>query len=74
MKVSAMSMVFITSVILLLITIMVVMNISFGWVFYLTCFGQIMVIVMVYKVLKDQYTTNKTFDDFYEDYPVSDHN
>ncbi len=72
MKVSAMPMVFITSVILLLITIMVVMNVSFAWIFYLTCFGQIMVIVMVYKVLKDQYTTNKTFNDFYEDYPISE--
>jgi hypothetical protein len=25
---------------------------------------------MVYKVLKDKYTTNKTFEYFYEDHPV----
>ncbi|MEW7290012.1 hypothetical protein [Aquimarina sp. 2304DJ70-9] len=70
MKISAISMVFITSVILLLITIMAVMNIEFGIVFYLTCFGQITVVIMIYKVLKDKYTTDKTFEDFYEDHPV----
>ncbi|MBQ0734776.1 hypothetical protein [Aquimarina celericrescens] len=70
MKISAMPMVFLTSVILLLITIMVVMNVNFGWVFYLTCFGQIMVIIMVYKVLRDKYITHKTFKDFYQDHSV----
>ncbi len=70
MKISAMAMVVITSIMLLLVTILAVMNIEFGWVFYLTCFGQIMVIIMVYKVLRDQYTTDKTFEDFYEDHPI----
>ncbi|MEB3345037.1 hypothetical protein U6A24_06175 [Aquimarina gracilis] len=73
MKFSAIPIVFITSVILLVLTIMVVMNVSFSWVFYLTCLGQLMVIIMVYKVLRDTYTTTKTFKDFYEDYPISDH-
>lgn len=72
MKFSAMPMVFITSVTLLILTILVVMNVSFGWVFYLTCLGQFMIVIMVYKVLRDKYTTNKTFKDFYEDYPISD--
>jgi len=26
----------------------------------------------VYKVLTDKYTTDKTFDDWYEDHPMSD--
>ena len=29
-----------------------------------------MVAVMVYKVLTDNYTTEKTFSDFYEDHPI----
>ncbi|WP_299215187.1 hypothetical protein [uncultured Aquimarina sp.] len=71
MRISGMIMIVITSLLLLLITIMVTMNIEFGWVFYLTCFGQIMVVLMVYAVLTDTYTTDKTFDDFYEDRPIA---
>ncbi|MBQ4820951.1 hypothetical protein [Aquimarina sp. MMG016] len=70
MKISAILMVIITSVMLLLVTILAVMNFSFSWVFYLTCIGQLMIIIMVYKVLKDKYTTDKTFKDFYEDHPI----
>ena len=29
-----------------------------------------MVVVMVYKVLTDNYTTDKTFEHFYEDRPI----
>lgn len=65
-----MAFVFVTSVVLLIITIMVMMNLNFGWIFYTTCAGQLMVIIMVYKVLRDNYSTKKTFDDFYEDYSV----
>jgi len=32
------------------------------------CVGQLLLIFTVYKVLVDDYTTNKTFGDFYEDY------
>jgi hypothetical protein len=32
------------------------------------CIGQILLIITVYKVLTDDYTTTKTFEDFYEDY------
>lgn len=70
MKISAILMVIITSVMLLLVTILAVMNFSFSWVFYLTCIGQLMIIIMVYKVLKDKYKTDKTFKDFYEDHPI----
>jgi hypothetical protein len=31
--------------------------------------GNILVILMVYSVLKDKYTTTKTFKDWYEDKP-----
>lgn len=60
-----------TTFLLILLTIMVSMNMNFTWVFYTMCIGQILVVVMVFKVLKDQYTTDKTFDHYYEDRPVN---
>ncbi|MHA7056278.1 hypothetical protein ACWGOQ_0003600 [Aquimarina sp. M1] len=71
MRISGMAMVIITSLLLLSISILVTMDVEFGWVFYLTCFGQLMVVLMVYAVLTDKYTTDKTFDDFYEDQPIN---
>jgi hypothetical protein len=53
-----------------MVTIMSAMNFPFSWVFYLTVIGQAFIILMVYKVLKDKYTTNKTFEHFYEDRPI----
>lgn len=70
MKISAMSMVAFTTLLLVTVTIMVTMNFPFNWVFYLTVFGQAMIVVMVYKVLTDSYTTDKVFEDFYEDNPI----
>lgn len=49
---------------------MVSMNMPLNWVFYMTCIGEVMVVIMVYKVLRDKYTTSKTFEDFYEDHPI----
>ncbi len=59
-----------TTIVLITITIMSAMNFPFNWVFYVTVLGQIMIVNMVYKVLTDNYTTNKTFKDFYEDRPI----
>ncbi|MBT8245030.1 MAG: DUF2101 family protein [Winogradskyella sp.] len=70
MKVSPMFYVAITTLLLVTITLMCAMNFPFNWVFYLTVIGQILIIVMVYKVLTDNYTTDKTFEHFYEDYPI----
>lgn len=70
MKVSPFVYITITTLLLITITIMCSLNFPFSWVFYLTVIGQILVVVMVYKVLKDNYTTDKTFDHFYEDRPV----
>lgn len=69
MKISAMQWVTITTLLLITVTIFATMNLAFGLVFYLTVLGQISVVVMVYKVLTDNYTTDKTFKDFYEDKP-----
>ncbi|RMB64095.1 hypothetical protein EAX61_01595 [Dokdonia sinensis] len=68
MKISAIQWVAITTLLLITVTIFATMNLAFSWVFYLTVLGQISVVIMVYRVLRDNYTTEKTFDDFYEDY------
>lgn len=60
----------ITTLALVTVTIMSVMNLPFNWVFYSTVLGQALVVYMVYKVLTDNYTTDKTFKDFYEDNPI----
>ena len=70
MKLSPMVYVTITTLLLITITIMSAMDFPFNWVFYLTVIGQIMVVVMVYKVLTDDYTTDKSFEHFYEDRPI----
>jgi len=59
-----------TSLVLLTVTIMAAMNFPFNWVFYITVLGQGAVVYMVYKVLTDNYTTEKTFENFYEDVPI----
>ncbi|MDE1205303.1 hypothetical protein [Tenacibaculum larymnensis] len=70
MKNSAMFWVLFVTIFLLVLTVLVYTNIGFSWVFILTVIGQLLVVLMVYKVLKDHYTTDKTFEDFYEDYPI----
>ena len=71
MKFPAMFYVVITTLVLLTVIIMATMNFSFNWVFYTTVVGQILVVVMVYKVLTDNYRTEKTFEHMYEDCPVN---
>lgn len=70
MKLPVMFYVWITTLLLITVTIMVSMDFPFNWVFYLTCLGQILIVVMVYRVLTDNYSTEKTFADFYEDHPI----
>ena len=70
MKNSAMFLVLFVTIFLLVLTALAYTNIGFSWVFILTVIGQLLVVLMVYKVLKDHYTTDKTFEDFYEDYPI----
>lgn len=70
MKSSPFPYIAVTTLLLITITIMCAMDFPFNWVFYLTVLGQILLVVMVYKVLTDDYTTDKTFEHFYEDRPV----
>ena len=71
MKITAMNWVVITTFFLLILTIAASMNLAFNWIFYATVLGQGLVVVRVYKVLTDNYKTSKTFEDFYEDRPIS---
>jgi TRAP-type C4-dicarboxylate transport system permease small subunit len=61
-----------TTIVLITVTIMAAMNFPFNWVFYITVLGQVMIVYMVYRVLIDKYTTDKTFKDFYEDFPIKE--
>ena len=70
MKLPVMLYVWITTLLLATVTIMVSMDMPFNWVFYITCLGQVLLAVMVYKILTDNYVTDKTFTDFYEDRPL----
>lgn len=70
MRLPVMFYVWFTTFLLITVSIMASMNMPFNWVFYLTVFGQFLIAVMVFRVLKDKYTTDKTFQDYYEDYPI----
>ena len=69
MKTSVTQWITITTLILVTVTLFSTMNFNFSWVFFLVIFGQASLIIMVFKILKDNYTTDKTFEDFYEDRP-----
>ncbi|MBX2829256.1 MAG: hypothetical protein KTR22_13910 [Flavobacteriaceae bacterium] len=69
MKLNGLHWVLITTLLLVTVTVFATMNLSFGMVFYTTIFGQGLLVFAVYKVLTDDYKTDKTFGDFYEDRP-----
>ena len=70
MKISAMDWLGLTTLVLVTVTLFAAMDLAFNWVFYLTVLGQVALVITVYKVLRDDYTTEKTFKDFYEDRPM----
>ncbi len=70
MKLSAITYLVLTTFVLVTVAIFATMDFPFGWVFYLTVLGQALLIFSVFKVLRDSYTTDKTFKDFYEDHPI----
>ena len=71
MKNTAIRLVLATTLILVVLIILSQLNFPFSLMFFLTFFGQVLLIYAVYKVLTDKYTTDKTFDDWYEDHPMS---
>jgi len=70
MHFSAITYLVITTFVLVTVAVFAAMDFPFSWIFYLTVFGQAFLVFSVFKVLKDNYTTTKTFEDFYEDYPI----
>ncbi len=60
----------ITTVVLVALAIMAYYNLPYTLIFYVTVGGQILFIFTVYKILTDDYTTDKTFEDWYEDHPI----
>ena len=71
MKIPVMFYVAFTTLMLVILTVISSMNMAFIWVFYTMCLGQFLLVIMVYKVLRYHYTTDKTFEHFYEDKPVN---
>lgn len=69
MKSTGIILLLISSFILVLLVVMSSYNVAFPAVFYLTCIGQFIFLISVYKILTDKYTTDKTFNDWYEDAP-----
>lgn len=58
-----------TTLILITLVILVTLDATVATVFLLTFIGQVLLIVSVIRILKDDYTSDKTFNDFYEDRP-----
>jgi len=63
----------ITTILLVMLSIMAAMDFKYAWIFSLTTIGQVLLVISVYHVLKDDYTTEKTFKDWYEDNPLGRH-
>ncbi|SDK68923.1 hypothetical protein SAMN04488034_101120 [Salinimicrobium catena] len=70
MRQSAIFHVVITTILLVAVAVMVFYNLSYDLIFYTVLAGQAWWLLTVYKVLTDDYSTDKTFDDWYEDHPV----
>lgn len=60
----------IPTVLIFLVAILASLNYNFSLIFFLTVVGQGFLVYMVIRVLKDNYTTEKTFEDFFEDRPI----
>lgn len=59
-----------TTIVLVGLTVMVFYNVPFSVIFFTTVGGQLLFFFTVYKVLTDKSSSKKTFDDWYEDYPI----
>lgn len=70
MRQSALFYIVITTILLVAVAVMVFYNLSYDLIFYTVLAGQAWWLLTVYKVLTDDYTTDKTFDNWYEDHPI----
>ena len=60
----------ITTILLVAVAVMVFYDFPFDAVFYTVLAGQAWWLLTVYKVLTNNYSTKKTFEDWYEDHPI----
>jgi hypothetical protein len=60
----------ITTILLVMLSIMAALDFQYAWIFSLTTIGQVLLVITVYHVLKDDYSTDKEFKDWYEDKPI----
>ena len=70
MKLSVTFYITITTLLLVAVATLVHYNVSLSIVLTTVLIGQAWWILTVYKVLTDDYQTEKTFDDWYEDKPI----
>lgn len=74
-KNTVIAIVWIATILLVVLTALSFTKIGFSWIFYLTVLGQTLVIYMVYRVLIDHFTTDRTFDShFYQDSDIKREN
>jgi uncharacterized membrane protein YqjE len=70
MKSYAIKLVWFTTLYLVMFTVLCRLNINYFVLMCMLVAGQFLVLWMVYKVLTDNYKTERTFKDWYEDRPV----
>ena len=71
MKLSATFYIVITTLLLVAVGVLVYYDFSYRAVWYTVVIGQAWWIFTVYKIITDDYSTEKTFDDWYEDKPIT---
>ncbi|ARN71541.1 hypothetical protein BST91_07755 [Nonlabens tegetincola] len=69
MRINALFWVYLVTAVLVILTVSSQLGTSFKWIFTGTLIGQLLLLIMVYKILTDDYETDKTFEDFYDDRP-----
>ncbi|GAB2764688.1 hypothetical protein [Salinimicrobium soli] len=70
MRIPVLFYIVISSILLAAVGIMVYYNVRYDVILYTVVAGQAWWLLTVYKVLTDNYSTEKTFDDWYEDHPI----
>ena len=70
MRLSVFFCIAVTTILMAAVAVMVFYNIRFDVILFTVLFGQAWWIFTVFRVLGDRYTTDKTFDDWYEDHPI----
>jgi len=66
MKSSGIFFLVLTSIVLVFAATFSALNFPFPLILYLICLGKLLLLITVFKVLRDEYTPTITFDEFYE--------